>query len=290
MTDKRWAVACMAGSFKGSFVHGVLHGLEAAGFRAEAYAAASSSTLPAAFAAAGRVQEVALSIWSEGESILQQPGTSMSDAVLAGIRVCAPRLRNLLFREDAAQFCVAVSHVRTAEGASITQGDGARRLGRRLMVDAARHDTSWRDQHLESRMFDTRSADPALRITPENLEEVAYATTRMMHAWHIPAFVGGEPYVDASYTCQCPAVEMSERGFDAVLAIATEPAPVARDLFGTAMLPEEWNGAAIVMVCPKRDLKEIGVDFRHATAEGLEQAFTEGIAAARATLGGFRRS
>ena len=37
---KRWAVACMAGSFKGIFVHGVLHGLEAAGFRADAYAAA----------------------------------------------------------------------------------------------------------------------------------------------------------------------------------------------------------------------------------------------------------
>jgi hypothetical protein len=32
-------------------------------------------------------------------------------------------------------------------------------------------------------------------------------------------------YIDASYTCQCPAVDMAERGFDAVLAIATEPAP-----------------------------------------------------------------
>ena len=281
---KRWAVACMAGSFKGVFVHGVLHGLEAAGFRADAYAAASSSTLAAAFAAVGQVRQIDVGIWSDGERIIQQPGTSMSDAVLAGIRDAAPRLRDLLFRPDAAQFGVAVSHVRTAEAALITQGDGARRLGRRLLIEAARHNTRWRDRHLESRLFDTRSADPALRITPENLEEVAYATTRMMHAWHIPAFVNNEPYVDASYTCQCPAVEMAELGFDAVLAIATEPAPVARDLFGTRLVPEEWNGVPIVTVCPRRDLKDIGVDFQHASRDGLEQAFTEGIAAAQSTL------
>jgi hypothetical protein len=270
----------MAGSFKGCFVHGVLHGLEAAGFRADAYASASSSTLVAAFAAAGEVRHVDLGIWSEGERIIQQPGTSMSDAVLAGIRTYAPRLRDLLFRPEAARFSVAVSHVRTAEAASITQGDGARRLGRRLMIDAARHDTRWRDQHLQSRLFDTGSTDPALRITPENFEEVAYASTRMMHAWHIPAFINGEPYVDASYTCQCPAVMMAERGFDAILAIATEPPPVALDLFGTALLPEEAHGVPILAVCPPRDLKDIGVDFQHATIEGLKQAFAEGVAAA----------
>lgn len=278
----------MAGSFKGCFVHGVLHGLEAAGFRADAYAAASSSTLAAAFAAVGQVRHFDPCIWSDGEGVIRQPGTSMSDAVLAGIRAHAPILRDLLFRREAARFCVAASYVRTAEAASITQGDGARRVGRRLMIEAARHDTRWRDQHLESRLFDTGSTDPALCITPENLEEVAYASTRMMHAWHIPAFVAGEPYVDASYTCQCPAVEMAERGFDAILAIATEPAPVARDLFGTAVLPEEWNGVPIVTVCPARDLKEIGVDFQHATVEGLERAFAEGLAAAQSTLAGKR--
>ncbi len=274
----------MAGSFKGSFVHGVLHGLEVAGFRADAYSAASSSTLVAAFAAAGQVRQIHPGFWSEGQRIIQQPGTSMSDAVLASLRAYAPRLRDLLFRPEVAQLCVAVSHVRTAEAASITQGDGARRLGRRLMIEAARHDTRWRDRHLESRLFDTRSTDPALCITPENFEEVAYASTRMMHAWHIPAFINGEPYVDASYTCQCPAVEMAERGFDAILAIATEPPPVARDLFGTALLPEESNGTPIVTICPPRDLKDIGVDFQHATVEGLEQAFAEGIAAAQSTL------
>jgi hypothetical protein len=77
---------------------------------------------------------------------------------------------------------------------------------------------------------------------------------------------------------------MAERGFDSVLAIATEPAPVARDFFGTAMLPAEWNGVPIVTICPERDLKEIGVDFRHATPEGLRQAFAEGIAAAERQL------
>lgn len=276
----------MAGSFKGSFVHGVLHGLEGAGFHAEAYASASSSTLVAAFAAAGKVRQIDLRIWSDGEDVIQQPGTSMSDAVLACIRDYAPRLQDVLFRPEAAQLCVAASHVRTEEGARITQGDGARRMGRRLIVEAARHDTGWRDQHLELQMFDTTSTDPALRITPENLEEVAYASTRMMHAWHIPAFVNGEPYIDASYTCQCPAVEMAERGFDAVLAILTEPAPVFRDFFGTTQLPGEWKGVPIVAVCPERDLKEIGVDFQHATATGLEQAFGEGVTAACAALAG----
>jgi hypothetical protein len=135
-----------------------------------------------------------------------------------------------------------------------------------------------------------RRVKPALRITPENLEEVAYATTRMMHAWHIPAYVNNEPYVDASYTCQCPAAEMADREFDAVLAIATEPAPVHRDLFGTTPLPVEWNGVPIVMVCPQRDLKDIGVDFQHASMDGLEHAFTEGIAAARSAIAGIHRS
>lgn len=276
----------MAGSFKGVFVHGVLHGLEAAGFRADAYAAASSSTLPAAFAACGAIRRIDLGIWSEGEEIVSQPGTSLSDAVLAGIRVCAPTLKGMLFTAEAARFYVAASRVRTAEAAALTQGDGARRLGRRLMVEAARHDTAWRDEHLELRIFDSRSADTALRITPDNFEEVAYATTRMLHAWHIPASIAGEPYVDASYTCQFPAVEMAGMGFDAVLAIATEPPPVARDLFGLAMMPAEWNGVPIVTVAPERDLKEIGVDFRHATAEGLERAFAEGVAAAGKVLAG----
>ena len=262
--------------------------MEAAGFRAEAYAAASSSTLSAAFAAAGEVRQIDLGIWSEGERIIQQTGTSMSDAVLAGIRAYGPRLRELLFRPEASRFYVAASHVRTAEAALMTQGDGARRLGRRLMVEAARRDTRWRDEHLEARLFDTRATDAALRLTAGNFEEVAYASTRMMHAWHIPAFIGGEPYVDASYTCQFPAVEMAERGFDAVLAIATEVAPVARDLFGSAMVPEEWKGVPIVVVCPARDLKEMGVDFQHATAEGLERAFAEGAGAARDVLAGER--
>lgn len=274
----------MAGSFKGAFVHGALHALEAAGFRADAYAAASSTTLAAAFAAAGAVHEIDFSIWSTGVDIVRQPGTSMSDAVLAGIQACAPRLREVLFCPGASRFCVAVSHVRTAAAAQLTQGDGARRLGRRLMVEAARHNTEWRDQHLEFQLFDTHSADSSLRITPENLEEVAYATTRMLHAWQIPAAINGQPYVDASYTCQCPAVEMTTQGFDAVLAIATEPAPVSRDLFGTTLLPSEWNGVPIVIISPERDLTEIGVEFAHATPQGLSQAFHQGAAAAQRFL------
>jgi hypothetical protein len=281
---KRWAVACMAGSFKGVFVHGVLHGLEAGGFRADAYGAASSSTLAAAFAAAGHVRQVDLGTWTRGEDIVRQSGAGMSDAVLAGIRDCAPRLRELLFAPNAARFCIVASHVRTPEAAALTQGDGARRLGRRLLIEAARHDATWRDRHLEAHLFDTRATDGARRITPDNFEEVAYATTRMLHAWHIPAAIAGEPYIDASYTCQCPAVEMAGSGYDAVLAIGTEVGPLQHDIFGTGVLPSEYRSVPIVQICPKRDLKELGVDFNHATPDGLAQAFAEGVAAAGAFL------
>ena len=278
-----WAVACMAGSFKGVFVHGALHGLEAGGFRAAAYGAASSSTLPAAFAAAGRARQQDLGIWTECDEIVRRPGTSMSDAILASLERCVPQLLDRLFAPGASRFCVAVSHVHNAEAAAITQGTGARRLGRRLLIDAARHDTTWRDQNLRPQLFDTAAADPSRRITPDNLAEVAYATTRMMHAWDIPATIGGEPYVDASYTCQCPAAEMIP-GCTGLLIIATEPAAPWRDIFGAEPLLPADPAVPVVTLAPERDLKEIGVDFQRASREGLEQAFQEGFRAAERFL------
>lgn len=258
----------MSGSFKGVFVHGVLRGLEDRGIRADAYAAASSSTLPAAYASVGRIRDTDLSLWTTSDS-------NMSAVVLSRIRALAPCLHSLVFAPDAARLFIAASLVTTPEAAALTQTDGARRLGRKLLVDAARYDASWRDAHLAPRLFDSQSLDPETRLTPENFDDVAYATTRMLHAWPTPAWVNGHPYIDASYTSLCPAMEMTERGYSPVLAIATEPGPLRRDMFSA-----ETIGGPIVVLQPHCDLKELGVDFTKATPEGLEHAFALGVRAA----------
>jgi hypothetical protein len=276
------AIACMSGSFKGVFVHGVLAGLEDHGLRADAYAAASSSTLTTAYAALGMVRTVGMEIWTDGSRALEADGASMSDAVLASIGALAPRLEASLFEPAAPRFLIATSLVTTAEAAAVTQGAGARRLGRKLLVEAARGDTSWRDQHLVSRLFDTRAGEADLRLDAANFRDVAYASTRMLHAWPIPATVSGRPYIDASYTCLCPAVELAAMGYPDVIAIATEPGDIRRDMFSGESIPAVSNGSRIRMIQPDADLREVGVDFATATMDGLNRAFELGRQKARA--------
>lgn len=271
-----WAIACMSGGFKGIFVHGVLCGLEQTGLRASAYAAASSSTMPAAYAAAGCLRDLDLAIWAASAS-----GSAMSDVVLRNIATLGPALHRLLFTSEAARFCVAASLVTTAEGAAVTQGAEARRLGRRLLIDAARRNTLWRDTHLVPRLFDSRASGAGLRLTPENFDEVAYATTRMLHAWHIPATVAGQPYIDASYTCLCPALEMAELGYTEVLAIGIECGPLRRDLFSAETIPCQWKGARIETIQPEHDLEDLGVDFTRAAPESLAQVFEQAVTLGR---------
>ncbi len=278
------AIACMSGSFKGVFVHGVLAELEALGLRADAYAAASSSTLPAAYAAIGAVSEVGMRIWTDSLRALDSPETGMSDVVLANIRALSPRLMEDLFQPSASRFLVAASRVVTEEAAAVTQSPAARRLGRKLLLDAARRDSTWPGQHLKPCLFDTRAGSPDHMMNAPNFGEVAYATTRMMHAWAIPASVGGKPYVDASYTCLCPALEVAALGYPDVLAIATEPGPIARGMFTCDTIPDEWNGSRIRVLQPDSDLRDIGVDFTTATAEGLQRAFELGRDKARAFM------
>ena len=266
----------MSGGFKGIFVHGVLCGLEETGLRASAYASASSSTMPAAYAACGRVREMDLGIWTESDRILRLPGSTMSDVVLHNIRTLGPSLHEMLFAPGAARFCIATSLVITAEAAAITQSSAARRLGRRLLIDAARHNSSWPDAHLAARLFDSQSPDPALLLNAGNFDEVAYATTRMLHAWHIPATIAGLPYIDASYKCLCPALEMAELGYTEVIAIGTEPGPLRRDLFSAETI------SRCQVIQPEYNLEDAGVDFTRATPEGLARVFEEGVRCGRA--------
>ena len=209
------AIACSTGGFKGVFLHGVLAAFEEAGFRAGAYAAASSSVLPAAFAAIGQTRELGLEHWIDGFRIIGVPGQGMSELMLAGIKHSAPAITRLLFRADSPRFLIAANAV-DSTGEDETQGKGARRRGRKLLLAAARGDRSWIDEHLTLQLFDSKSSGELPLLSAGNFEEVAYASSRMLHAWDTPAWIGGQAFVDAFYRCACPAHEVSELGYTVV--------------------------------------------------------------------------
>ena len=100
-----------------------------------------------------------------------------------------------------------------------------------------------------------------LGLDASNFEEVAYATSRMLHAWDIPAWINGKPYVDASYTCLCPAIEMIEAGYQKVIAIANEPGTLYRDMFQLEEIPGNYQGVDIYIIRPDVDPQEFGVNF-----------------------------
>jgi len=195
-TSPSLAIASSAGGFKGVFVHGVLSALEAAGIRAGAYAAASASVFPSISAAIGQANEIGLKYWRVALHTLKQPGNGMSEAVLQSIAASGHILRNEPFLPGMPRCFIATSSVITTEGAQLAQGDGARRLGRRLLLQAARSDHSWADQHLQAYLFDTGATNEEHLLTAENIDEVIYASTRMLHAWTIPASVAGRPFID----------------------------------------------------------------------------------------------
>jgi predicted acylesterase/phospholipase RssA len=283
MQDKltsKLAIASSAGGFKGVFVHGVLSALEAAGIRAGAYAATSSSVFPSISAAVGQANEIALKYWRVALHTLEQPGNGMSESVLASISASAHILCSEPFQASMPHTIIATSAVITAEGAQLTQltqGDGARRLGRRLLLQAARGDRSWAEQHLRAYLFDTAAPDEAHRLTMNNIESVIYASTRMLHAWSIPAEVAGHPYIDGYYTCACPAIEMTQQGYREVIAIATEPGPLYRDIFRSELIPDAWEGIPIHIIRPEIDPASIGADFTNVTDEGLVAGYQHGL-------------
>ncbi|HET6443485.1 MAG TPA: hypothetical protein VFI27_02805 [candidate division Zixibacteria bacterium] len=268
------AIACSVGGFKSVFLHGVLAAFEEGGFRAEAYAAASSSVLPAAFAAVGKTRELGLKHWIDGLQIIEERGRGMSDLVLAGIEKAAPVVSNLLFKDQSPRFLIAASAV-DPEGQEETQGKGARRLGRLLLLAAARGDRSWIDEHLILQLFDSRSTGESLLLTADNLREVAYASSRMLHAWDIPAWIGGRPYVDAFYRCACPALEVAELGFTMVIAISNEPV-LYKDIFQSEVIQPIYDGVPIEIIGPDIDPAEMGVSYTTATADSLAEVFRHG--------------
>jgi len=283
-TIETLAIASAAGGFKGVFAHGVLSAFEAAGIRAGAYGATSSTVFPSISAAIGQANEIALKYWRVALKTLGEPGKGMSESVLETIAASGHILRHQPFRSGMPRIVLATSVVITAEGAQATQGDGARRLGRRLLLQAARGDRSWAEQHLQAYLFDTAADDEQYRLTSANIDEVIYASTRMLHAWNIPAWVAGRPYIDGYYTCACPAIEMAQRGYREIIAIANEPGVLYRDIFQSEPIPDDWQGIPIHIIRPEIDPATMGADFTDVTDEGLVAGYQHGLEIGRKFL------
>lgn len=267
------AICCMSGGYKNVFAHGVLRAFEENGLRAKAYAACSSSTLIAAYAAINRVKLLDLSLWNDGYITSQKTG-NQSEAMLQSIQMLSTEIKNNLWKPDASRLLIATSFVKTEEAAIIAQSGNAKRLGQMLLINALRHKSDWKDRNLELHVFDTQGNDKVL--TKDNFDEVAYATTRMLHAWNIPAMINKQAYVDGSYTSICPVATLAELGYKKILCISTEKEPIAYDLFSKEVIPSRINDSVIEFIKPDYDLKEMGVDFYTIAENGLDKVYNHG--------------
>lgn len=278
MTDmNNVAICCMSGGYKNVFAHGVLRAFEDNGMKAKAYASCSSSTLISAFAAISKMKKLDLSLWSDGYATSQKEG-NQSGAMLQSIQRLSAEIKNSLWQPQASRLLIATSLVKTAEATLITQSDGAKRLGQMLLINALRHKSEWKDQNLELKVFDTYPDEKTALLLPDNFDEVAYASTRMLHAWNIPAYIDKQAYIDGSYTSLCPVTSLSELGYEHIICICTEKDKVTYDLFSDERIPSRINHSTIDFIKPDSELKEMGVDFYTISEYGLEEVYNHGYA------------
>jgi hypothetical protein len=273
---KSLAIATPVGSFKGAFAHGVLTALEEAGIVADAYAAASSSVIPTSWAAIGQASNLGVDYWLAGLSALAQPQQNMSKVVQRGIRVFSTQLRQHLYQPQTPTLYIATNAVIDPAAAAQTQTALAQDLGKRLLRASVQKDRSWVDANLRFTLFSTHHPESQYRITPNNFPAVAYASSRIMHAWEIPAWIDGKPYVDAAYTCLCPALAMVSAGYQETIAISNEPGTMYQDMFHIEPIPTHSRGVPIHIIRPDVHLKELGVDFTKATPDGLVAVYRHG--------------
>jgi hypothetical protein len=278
------AIVGSSGGMKGVFVQGVLNAFETGGLRADAYAGASASALPAISAAAKLCNFVGYHYWQKVQQLLEQPGQDLGSVMRNVTRQWnsdEEPFKRELFQPDIPRLFIPANFVKLKSAAELTQTKKSLRLGRRLLIDIGRKNRTWVDENLELHLFDTQS--DRQKLTVHNLHDVAYSSTRMIQ-WSTPAWIDGKPYVDASYNCACPAIEMVALGYAEVIAISTEIGEVYRDIFADGVVPEKYKNVAIHIIRPEYDLKEIGVDFTSCTAEGLIAAFRHGEEQGRAFL------
>jgi hypothetical protein len=275
---KSLAIATPVGSFKGAFAHGVLTGLEQAGIVADAYASASSSVIPASWAAIGQASKLGVDYWLAGLSALQQPEANMSKVVQRGIRIFSKHLRQHLYQPHTPTLYIATNAVINPIAAAETQSHLAQDLGKRLLRASVSKDRSWVDANLRFTLFSTHAQASHHSITPNNFPAVAYASSRIMHAWELPAWIDGKPYVDAAYTCLCPAMAMATAGYQQTIAITNEPGTMYQDMFHIDPVPTHSHNVPIHIIRPDVQLKELGVDFTRATPDGLIAVYQHGLA------------
>lgn len=269
-------IAISAGTFKGVFGHGLLSAFEDHGIYADAYACASSSVLSGGLAAAQLASQVGIIYWLDMQE--KAATHTMSELALYSVSAYGRLIKDgALANKNLARLLIAVSQVITGEAAELTQGNGARRLGNKLLIDAFRKNDAWPKEHLRKHIFDSHAEDQNSLLTTKNFDEVAYASARMLHAWEIPAWIDKKPYIDASYTCMCPALELVELGCKKVIVISAQPGELTNDIFQTIPLNQQTlQPAEAFMVFPDYDLTEVGVNFTAATAEGMEAAYAHG--------------
>jgi predicted acylesterase/phospholipase RssA len=277
LDPQRTAVACGGAGFRAAFAHGVLTALELHGFRAAAYGGSSLASLAAVCAAAGEAEKAGVTFWLRGLDLLQLPGNGMSDLALNRIAEMMPIVAPALVAPGAPRLCIATTAVHTIAGAVETQGIRAGALGRRLLVHAERHDRSWANEHLTAHLWDSGAAQRSHLLTQDNLEEVLYASSRLLHGWAIPAEVDGAPFIDGVYTSTCPALELSALEYRDVIAIAPEPGQLYKDLFQTQAVPETSWRSRIRIIRPSLESKTFGVDAISATERGLVALFDHGL-------------
>lgn len=274
--SKELAICCMPGGYRGIFVQGVLNAFETRGIRADAYSACSSSVLIAAYAAFGKVKTLDLSLWKDGYR-LSKEDADQSRAMLNSIQSLAPDIKANLWEAGASRFLIAASRVKTAEAALLTQSGKAKRLGRELLLEAARRNPGWKNIHLELNMFDTAPrGHSTLPLTKENFDDAAYASTRMLQAWNIPATINGLPYIDGSYTTLCPAAFLSGLGYKKILCICTETGGIPTDFFAKELIPSRINDTRVHFIQPDSSLKDMGVDYLSMQDGGPEEVFYHG--------------
>jgi hypothetical protein len=281
-------IACESGGFRCVFGHGVLDALEQHDIRAAVYAAASASVFPAAFAAIGRARSPGIEYWYDAYTVRMSAGNGMSEMVLAGIEKYAGVIESRLFDDGTPRFIIASSEVVDHDASVRTQGPLASRLGREQLLMMARGDDSWAASALRSVMFDTTvgvgtSASNQTRkpLTRKNFRDASYASTRMLHAWRLPATIDGAAFIDASYTDGFPVRAIADDGTRTILAIATSAGDAFTNLYRREPIAGHIGDVLVEHIAPAVDLKELGVDFTTATREGLLNAYEHGREVAR---------
>lgn len=270
------AICCLSGGYKNAFTQGVLTAFEESGLKADVYTACSSSALISAFAAFGEIKQLDLTLWENGYAISQEDGGDQSRAMLHSIQELTPVIKRKLWEPSASRLVIATSRITTSDAIAIAQSEGAKRLGQKLLLNALRHNPEWKDQNLQLELFDTRADEKGRLLTRENFHEVAYATTRMLHAWKIPAYIENCAYIDGSYSSHFPIDFLAELKCERIICIGAEKDKVFTNIFMQEEIPCQIGGTSIDIIKPDFDLKDIGLDYYTITNDGLNSGFEHG--------------